>query len=393
MMNQSDNVMRQRGGVALRDYTQGQMQLPRGLKAINIDQVGHALAYASIGLGLMELIMPRRVQKMAGIRRGNYSWLIRLAGLRELSSAMLIWMQPRPNAGVWSRVIGDAMDLSLLGAAFTTPRVKKNALGIAAASIAGITAIDAIAAAGLARREDKEKSLSTLTQDDLDGQTAGGGFRVMRSITINRSPEELYQFWRNFENLPQFMDHLQSVEVIDDRRSHWVAKAPAGTHVEWDAEIIQDLPNQEIAWQSLPDSQVPNSGVVRFIPAPGNRGTVVRVEIAYYPPAGAVGRLVAMLFGEEPGQQVKGDLTRFKEVMETGEVIRSDAAPGGYGQKMQRPAQPLPDDQQRMDNKMIGGIKSLGSKMPWNRGKQAYRQEKEQASARDIEMIRNTVHE
>lgn len=382
MMKQSENAVRQRGGVPLRDYTQGGMPVTRGLKRINISQIGHALAYVSLGLGFMEVFMPKRVQKLAGIRRGNYSWLIRFAGIREITSALLILMQTRPHTGVWSRVIGDAMDLGLLGAAFSSPRVKKDNLSLTTAFIAGTTAVDAVTALRLRSERDKEKSLSTLTQEDLDGRTAGGGFRVMRSITINRSPEELYRFWRNFEHLPSFMDHLESVQVIDERRSHWVAKAPAGTKVEWDAKIIQDSPNQEIAWQSLPESQVPNSGVVRFIPGPAGRGTIVRVEIAYHPPAGALGRLVAMLFGEEPGQQVKGDLTRFKEVMETGEVMRSDGSPGGYGQKMQRPAQPLPDQQSMTDNKMQGrkflGVKLPGGRTRGNKEEQMSRSETEQ---------------
>ncbi len=187
---------------------------------------------------------------------------------------------------------------------------------------------------------------------------AGGGYLVFRgvrdlrtgsdqevevekSLTIMKSPEELYSFWRDFENLPQFMYHLEDVQVMNDRRSHWVAKAPAGQSVEWDALITDDIPNSLISWESLPGAQVPNAGVVNFIPAPGGRGTVVRVEIEYRPPAGPIGRIVSMLFGEEPGQQVGGDLRRFKNVMETGEVIRSDGSPHGTGQKGQRPAQPL----------------------------------------------------
>jgi uncharacterized membrane protein len=156
----------------------------------------------------------------------------------------------------------------------------------------------------------------------------------------NRASDELYQFWRNFENLPQFMYHLKAVRVIDDRRSHWEAKAPAGKRVQWDAEITNDQPNEEIAWQSTFNADVPNSGRVRFEPGPAGRGTVVRVEIEYRPPGGAIGKVIAKLFGEEPGQQVAGDLHRFKQVMETGEVLRSDGSMQGYGQKMQQPARP-----------------------------------------------------
>jgi uncharacterized membrane protein len=137
---------------------------------------------------------------------------------------------------------------------------------------------------------------------------------VTRTVSINKSPEELYSFWRKLENLPQFMNHLESVEEKDATHSHWVAKAPAGTHVSWDAEIVRDNPNELIAWRSTEDSTVPNSGSVRFVAAPEGRGTEVKVNIEYQPPAGVLGAIVAKLFGEEPQQQVNEDLLRFKQL-------------------------------------------------------------------------------
>src|SRR5689334_10208777 len=109
---------------------------------------------------------------------------------------------------------------------------------------------------------------------------------VEQCITINRLPQELYQFWRNFENLPRFMEHLKSVECIDERRSHWVVKAPMGKEVTWGAEIINDEPGQLIAWQSLPNADVVNAGTVRFELTPDGRSTEVRVLIKYHPPGG-----------------------------------------------------------------------------------------------------------
>jgi uncharacterized membrane protein len=137
--------------------------------------------------------------------------------------------------------------------------------------------------------------------------------------------EEVYAFWRNFENLPRFMRHLESVTVSGDRRSHWVAKAPAGKSVEWDAEILEDRPNELISWRSLPGADVYNAGTVQFQPASGGRGTEVRVTLEYHPPFGKLGSRIAMLFREEPGQQVYDDLRNFKQVMETGEILLSDA--------------------------------------------------------------------
>jgi uncharacterized membrane protein len=141
------------------------------------------------------------------------------------------------------------------------------------------------------------------------------GIHVEESVTVNRTPWELYDYWKNFENLPRFMAHLKDVKKIDERRSHWVAKAPAGMSAEWDAEIINDEPNALIAWRSLGGATVDNAGSVRFVPAA--EGTEVKVVLDYIPPAGRLGAAVAKLFGEEPGVQVREDLRRFKEVMES----------------------------------------------------------------------------
>jgi len=149
---------------------------------------------------------------------------------------------------------------------------------------------------------------------------------VKKAITINSSPEEVYSFWRNFENLPRFMTHLESVRVMDQRRSYWKARAPLGATVEWVAEITDDRPDQLIAWRSLDGADVPNSGQVRFVPAPGRRGAEVHVELTYDPPGGVIGATLAKLFGEEPSQQVNGDLRRLKQMLEVGEVVHSDAS-------------------------------------------------------------------
>jgi uncharacterized membrane protein len=149
---------------------------------------------------------------------------------------------------------------------------------------------------------------------------------VQKSVTINKSQAELYQFWRNFENLPQFMNHLESVTVLDDKRSHWKAKAPLGYTVEWDAEATGEVENERISWHSVEGSEIPNSGVVEFRPTV-NRGTEVRVTLTYEPPAGKLGALIAKLFGEEPSQQVAEDLRRFKSLMETGLIMKIEGQP------------------------------------------------------------------
>jgi len=199
-----------------------------------------------------------------------------------------------------------------------------------AAAVLGISAVDVVTAVRLTR---------------ASRRTGGrGAVRVRASTTVHKSPEEAYAFWRSVERLPTFMAHLQTVEPTSDKQSHWVARGPAGRTVEWDAEIVADEPGRQIAWQSLPETEIENSGTVRFTPAPAGQGTEVSVELEYRPPAGRVGAAVATLFGEEPLQQVNDDLRRFKQVLEAGAIVRSDASPDGVHtakQLKQRPAQPV----------------------------------------------------
>jgi uncharacterized membrane protein len=154
------------------------------------------------------------------------------------------------------------------------------------------------------------------TREALGGRR---GIHVKKSITIGRPVDELYRFWRNLENLPRFMDHLESVRVTGDR-SHWVAKGPAGRSVEWDAEIINEVENQLIGWRSLPGATVASAGSVNFDDAGPDRGTRITVHLQYDPPAGKLGALFAKLFGEEPSQQIHEDLRRLKRLLEAGEV-------------------------------------------------------------------------
>jgi uncharacterized membrane protein len=156
----------------------------------------------------------------------------------------------------------------------------------------------------------------------------GEGIKVEKSVVVNRPVHELYRFWRNFENLPRFMDHLEAVRVIDETRSHWVAKGPAGTKVDWDAVIHNEIENELIAWRSLPGADVNNAGSVHFNEAAGGGGTEVRVILSYEPPAGKVGAAVAKLLGEDPSKQLEDDLRRFKQVMEA-EIPGSLRHPAG----------------------------------------------------------------
>ena len=158
---------------------------------------------------------------------------------------------------------------------------------------------------------------------------ASKAVKVECAVTIARPADELYRYWRNFENLPRVMKHLESVTVLDATRSRWKAKAPAGTSVEWEAVVHNEIPNELIAWKSVDEATVPNAGSVHFREAPDGRGTEVEVILEYQPPAGEAGRVVAKLFGEEPEQQVREDLRRFKAVMESGEAPTTAGQPRG----------------------------------------------------------------
>jgi uncharacterized membrane protein len=162
----------------------------------------------------------------------------------------------------------------------------------------------------------------------LNGQS---GVKVEKSVTVMKPAAELFAFWRNVSNLPIIMKHLESVKTIDNKKSHWVAKAPAGATVEWDAEIINEREGELIAWRSLPGSEIDNAGSVRFEPAAGGRGTQVKVSLIYNPPAGSIGKMIARLMGEEPSMQIHEDLRRFKQLMEAGEISTIKGQASGRG--------------------------------------------------------------
>jgi uncharacterized membrane protein len=232
-------------------------------------------------------------------------------GLREMLSGLGLLADPRSTGWLCTRLVGDAIDLALLGKTIGTPRTNPIRLVASAAAVVGVTVADLAAAAKL--------------REEPSPRKWAGQIHVERAITVNRSPVEVYEFWRNLENLPTFMSHLHSV-TVEGNVSHWCARGPAGFDVKWTADLVLDIPGEKIGWQSRESSLVPNQGVVKFTPAPGNRGTEIVVDLVYAPPAGAIGAAFAKLLGEEPGQQIAGDLRRLKQVLELGEVVHSDSS-------------------------------------------------------------------
>jgi uncharacterized membrane protein len=301
----------------------------------SMEPVAQALGWFSIALGVAEIAAPSRLARLIGAEDNDATRnTLRAFGAREIAAGAAILAKPHDARWLWSRVGGDAMDLAWLGSAATGHGAQGRRLGLTAAAVAGVTALDVFAAQRL--RPDGDAATRHRQPADV---------KVEQVVTINRSIDELYRFWRDFGNFPNFMRHLKKVEVLDERRSRWTAKAPAGMSIHWVAEIVDDREGEWISWRSLPGSQVEHSGSVGFSPAPGARGTEVRVQMEYRPPAGRIGRVIATAFGEEPEQQVREDLRRFKQLMETGVIPLSDgpglwraAQPARHAEKIRRHA-------------------------------------------------------
>jgi uncharacterized membrane protein len=274
------------------------------------------LGWFSIGLGATELVAPGLIARISGAPDSERSHtVIRAYGAREIAQGIAILSSmPRPAGWVWGRVAGDVLDMGSVAVGMISKDGDMPRGLMAIASLLAVTAIDYYCA-------DKLSSKTPAT-----GTTPDGHIRIAQSIIVGRRPEEVYGFWRNLENLPRFMNHLESVKETSNGQTHWKTRAPGGSSVEWDAAIMADEPNRRISWRSLPGSTVENSGTVWFERAAGDRGTLIRVEMEYRPPFGKIGSVAASLFRENPKQQMYDDLRAMKQILEIGEKARSDAS-------------------------------------------------------------------
>jgi uncharacterized membrane protein len=289
------------------------------------DPLMRGLGWLSVGLGIPPLVSPGGFGRALGIGDApRHRAAAAAVGVRELGAAAGLLAQQNP-VWLWSRVGGDLMDLGMLAWALKNHDGRGRPRTVAAtAAVAGITGLDAYAAVTRSRRPVP--------------------MQVHGTTTVARSGQQTYELWRRLEDLPRFMAHVDEVRITGDDRTHWRAGAPFGKTVEWDAEIVDDVPGEHIGWRSADGADIRNSGEVQFVPAPGGRGTEVHVTLHYEMPGGKLGETVARLYGENPHQQLDDDLRRFKQVAETGEVVRSEGAPGGKRARRefpQHPAQPL----------------------------------------------------
>jgi uncharacterized membrane protein len=288
-------------------------------------RLSRGLGWFSIALGTAELVMPKKLAALIGVDpHGAGPAVMRAMGVREIGAGVACLLSPHKPLPLWARVAGDLVDLGLLGLATGGKRADGVRIAIAAGAVAGVMALDVIAA----RRTQKAYDSANLP--------------VIFSVTINKPIEEVYAFYRRFDQFPAFMSFLESVRVVDEKRSHWVAKLPIGGTVEWDAEVIEDRPNEVIAWRTVPGSKWKLHGRVTFARAPGRDMTEVRCEMQLGFTGATPTVHLAKLFAKP---QIKGDLRRLKQVLETGEVLLSDASV----HKGKHPAQP-PAADETLDN-------------------------------------------
>ena len=280
------------------------------------------LGWLSLGLGAGGLFAPSLLGPAIGLP--GQKTLLQVTGARELLAGAGLMSRRNAKPWLWARVAGDVMDLAVLGlaAARAGNSSQRRRSSIALGVVAAVTAVDAVAAVRASRNFAVPRQTLRSTPSMSEGLLG-------ESITINKSPLECYEFWRKLEQLPQFMWTLESVTALDERRSHWTV-CSAGTRIEWDAEVTHDVPGEQLAWHSLPNSQIAHAGVVRFAPAPGGRGTIVRV-VAHYrllPEAPPVSRL-ARILTNAPNARLREELRRFKQLLETGEIATTEGQPHG----------------------------------------------------------------
>lgn len=274
------------------------------------------LGWFSIGLGVAELLAPGKVAQLIGLPfKDKRETVLRAYGWREIAAGIGILSQSRPAGWLWARVAGDAVDLASLGTCFKAEDANLTKVALSTAAVLGVTALDVICAQQMSSNGGQNNASNDST------------VRITQSVTVSRSAEDLYAFWRDFANLPQIMRHLEDVQITGDRTSHWTTRVPGGKTIEWDAKIIEDQPNRRIAWETLEGStELEHSGSVTFGRATGDRGTVVRVDLIYAPPGGQLTAKVAKLLRAVPAHFIGDELRAFKSLMETGEVVQSDAS-------------------------------------------------------------------
>lgn len=260
------------------------------------EQLARGLGWFSIGIGIAQVVAPRTVARLCGVPVPPP--LMVLCGLREIVCGVGLLTQDEPQPWIRTRLAGDAIDLAGVGAGALVPGAERRRLAVAGAAVAGVGALDAYCSRELARRA---------RQLPPRHETL--------SVEIDRDAQTLYGYWRELANLPQVMSHVSSVQEIDETHSHWVAGGAGDTRLEWDVEIIDDVPGQRIAWRSVEGSSRFHAGSVQFQPL-GERTTQVTVDLLYERPPATILSALATLFGLDPSRAARADLRSLKRRLE-----------------------------------------------------------------------------
>jgi uncharacterized membrane protein len=265
------------------------------------------------------VLAPRALGSLTGVGRES-GGIVLGVGVRELAAGVGILSRRNPAPWLWGRVVGDVVDLAVLATGMRPENPARGRAAVSFAAVAGVLALDALAASQLTKHADHPLVSGVAAPTDLYFEA---------SIATAKTPDECYRFWRSIENLPRFMSNLESVRALDERRFHWVAKEPVASALEWDCEITEDRPGAAVAWRTLDGAQVPNAGSVIFEPALQGRGTIVRLSIHYSPVGGQLTAALAKLLRQDPQSQVREDLRRFKQLLESGEIATTHGQPTG----------------------------------------------------------------
>ena len=284
---------------------------PRQSTGGAVRKAAAVLGWVSIGLGIGEILAPRALSRLIGTTRQPR--MMRLMGIRKLAAGVGMLTQERPAGWLWARAGGDLLDVAGLLRAGDPAHRPSRRVGAALAAVGGVTALEAI----FVRRW------------QAAAPNAEPVLRFSASAAINRPPRECYQYWRNLENLPRFLKRVKSVQVNEDGRLHWIARGPAGKEIAWDSEIVEDVPEERIAWHSHGGAFVPDSGSIRFESIRGGEGTIARLHVTYGFSLPAGREAVRAFLGRDPGRRLRASLMRFKQLVETGEIATTEGQPAG----------------------------------------------------------------
>ncbi|MBS0419426.1 MAG: SRPBCC family protein [Proteobacteria bacterium] len=276
-------------------------------------QAARNLGLLSLVLGAGALFMPGLLSRIGGLEQRRR--LLPLVGMRELAAGVGLLSADNPRPWLWSRVVGDGMDLVVLASCLLSPRNPRRLnAAVATAVVAAITAIDV--------RE-------SLRSSDEKAPSAAPDALVTASVIVGKSTQECYDFWRDPTNMTRISPIVESVTVVDNRTSRWCIRSPLGTRIEWDSKVTGDTPGERISWRSVDGGGLYHAGVIRFEEAVGGRGTLVTTSMHYRVPGGSAGVALAKLIGADPRKEVREDLRRFKQLLEAGEIPTTEGQPNG----------------------------------------------------------------